>query len=215
MRARRRVAAEDCAYLSNPLTRRDVHPTFPQHSPLLPPPSVIETPRLVLRPHVPGDAADLVKELGIKEVAEGTLNVPHPYLPERAREFLAEQPARHASGNGIAWAVTRRDDGRLIGGVGLSLTRAHHRAELGYWVARDMWGQGVATEAARAVLAYAFDVLDLHRVEAHHYLENPASGAVLRNVGMRYEGRLRAWVWRDGIPRDLDLYAILRSDLRA
>lgn len=194
--------------------RHVVHPSNAPNLPPLPPIPVLETERLVIRPHRPEDAAALVEHLSLKEVADGTLNVPHPYPAERATEFLAEQPQRHASGKGIAWAVTRRSDGRLIGGVGFALTRAHKRAELGYWVARAEWGKGIATEASRAVVAYAFDVLELHRVDAHHYVENPASGAVMRRLGMQYEGRVRGMVWRDGVPRDLDLYAILRSDPR-
>jgi RimJ/RimL family protein N-acetyltransferase len=169
----------------------------------------------VLRPFIAADAADLIRELSIKDVAEGTLNVPHPYPPERAAEFIADQVAHHESGKGLGWAVTQRSDGRLVGGVGFSLNRSHHRGEIGYWVAKGEWGKGIATEAARAALAYAFDVLGLHRVEARHYVENPASGAVMRHLGMRHEGRLRQVVWRDGVPRDLELHSILRSDPRA
>jgi RimJ/RimL family protein N-acetyltransferase len=191
-----------------------VHPTTAHNLPPLPPLPVLETPRLLLRPHRPEDAAELIAQLSVKEVADGTLNVPHPYPPERATEFIAEQPLRHASGKGIAWAITWREDGRLIGGVGFALTRAHRRGELGYWVARPEWGKGIATEASRAAVEYAFSVLELHRVDAHHYVENPASGAVMRRLGMQYEGRVRGMVWRDGVPRDLDLYAILRSDPR-
>lgn len=191
-----------------------MHPTSAPNLPPLPPQPVLETGRLVLRPYVAGDANDLIRELSIKDVAEGTLNVPHPYPPERAAEFIADQALRHQNGKGIAWAVTLRDDGRLVGGVGFSLKRAHRRGELAYWVARAEWGKGIATEAARAALAYGFDVLDLHRVDAQHYVENPASGAVMSHLGMQYEGRLRQVVWRDGVPRDLELHCILRSDPR-
>ena len=191
-----------------------MHPTSAPTLPPLPPQPVLQTPRLILRPHVPEDAAELIRHLSEKSVADGTLSVPHPYPPERAAAYIAEQPERHASGKGVSWALTMRDDGRLVGSIGLTLTRAHRRAELGYWVAKDEWGKGIATEASRAVIAYAFDALDLHRVDAHHYVENPASGAVMRRTGMQYEGRLRQVVWRDGVPRDLELYAILRSDPR-
>lgn len=191
-----------------------MHPASAPRLPPLPPPPVLETARLVLRPYVAHDAADLIRELSIKDVAEGTLNVPHPYPPERAAEFIEEQALRHESGKGIAWAVTLRGEGRLVGSVGFSLKRVHHRGELAYWVARAEWGQGIATEASRAALAYGFDVLGLHRVDAQHYVENPASGAVMRHLGMKYEGRLRQVVWRDGVPRDLELHSILRSDPR-
>jgi RimJ/RimL family protein N-acetyltransferase len=182
--------------------------------PPLPPQPTLETARLRLRPYAADDAEALVRELGDKAVADGTLRVPHPYPPERATEFLADLAPRFEAGKAIQWAVTQRADGRLIGGVGLTLARAHRRGELGYWIARDQWGQGIATAAAQAVVAYGFDALGLHRIEAHCYVENPASAAVMRKLGMQYEGRHRGAVWRDGVPRDLERYAILATDAR-
>ena len=81
-------------------------------------------------------------------------------------------------------------------------------------MSRPEWGKGYATEATRRIIAFAFDDLGLHRVEAHHFLENPASGRVMRNAGMTPEGVHRAVVWRDGVARDLASYAILRTDPR-
>src|SRR5690606_18362113 len=124
------------------------------------------------------------------------------------------------AGKGVVWAIVDRAadaaaaEGALIGAVGLNLTGAHRRAELGYWIAKSRWGQGIATEASRAVVAYGFDALGLQRIDARHFPENPASGAVMRKLGMQREGRLRAMVWRDGVPRDLELYAVLATDPR-
>ncbi len=180
--------------------------------PPLPPQPTLETARLRLRPFAADDAEALVRGLSEKAVADGTLRVPHPYPPERAQEFLADLAPRFEAGKAIQWAITRREDGRLVGGVGLTLARAHHKAELGYWIARDCWGQGFATEASAAVIAFAFGPLGLHRVDAHCYVENPASAAVMRKLGMTHEGRHRAAVWRDGVPRDLEAYAVLATD---
>lgn len=180
--------------------------------PALPPQPVLETPRLILRPFGDEDAPALIRELGDVEVARETLTIPHPYTPERAAEFLADLPRRYAAGKAVVWAITERAAGALVGAVGLTLTRAHRRAELGYWIAKSRWGQGVATEAARAVIQYGFADIELHRIDAHHFVENPASGAVMRKLGMQREGRLRAMVWRDGVPRDLELYAVLATD---
>ena len=66
----------------------------------------------------------------------------------------------------------------------------------------------------RLAVAWAFDVLGLHRVEAHHFVENPASGRVLAKAGFSMEGRRRGAVWRDDMPRDLVSYAMLRDDPR-
>ena len=69
-----------------------------------------------------------------------------------------------------------RDDEVLVGAVGLRLKREHDRAELGYWIGVPYWGRGYATEAAAAVVGYAFETLGLHRVFASHYTKNAASG---------------------------------------
>lgn len=191
--------------------------------PPLPPQPTLQTPRLSLRPLRADDAPTLLRELSDVEVARETLNIPHPYSMARAEEFLADIPKRFEAGRGVVWAIVERAPdarvadaaaGALIGAVGLNLTRAHRRAELGYWIAKSRWGQGLATEASRAVMAYGFDTLGLHRIDAHHFVENPASGAVMRKLGMQREGRLRAMVWRDGVPRDLELYAMLATDPR-
>ena len=184
--------------------------------PPLPPQPTLKTARLNLRPLRADDAPTLLRELSDAAVARETLNIPHPYSMARAEEFLADVPTRFEAGRGVVWAIAERGaaDDTLIGAVGLNLTRAHRRAELGYWVAKSRWGQGIATEASRAVIAYGFDALGLHRIDAQHFVENPASGAVMRKLGMQHEGRLRAMVWRDGVPRDLELYAVLATDPR-
>ena len=75
--------------------------------------------------------------------------------------------------------------------LGLQFALAHRRAEVGYWIAKPEWGNGYASEATRCVLAFGFDVMQLHRIEAHHFMENPASGRVLERVGMC--ANLDAW----------------------
>jgi len=88
----------------------------------------------------------------------------------------------------------------------------HRRAELGYWVGVPYWGNGYATEAARAVVKYGFGTLGLHRIFASHFANNPASARVLRKIGMRYEGRLRGHVLKWGEFLDLEMYGMLASD---
>jgi len=172
------------------------------------------TERLQLRPFVPADVSWLVPLLGVREVAMQTLTVPHPYRAEDAEQFIARQAERWEAGKGVTWAIILRDGDEPVGAVGLELVRAHRRAELGYWVSQPRWGQGIATEAARAAIEHGFTALGCHRIEASHYPENPVSGAVMRKLGMQYEGRARAMVWRDGVPRDNERYAILATDPR-
>jgi len=174
----------------------------------------LDTARLGLRPFEPADAAAVHAHLGDGRIAATTLTVPHPYPQGAAEEFISRHPTSWREGRSATWAIVGRADGRLVGAMSLRLTLAHHRGEAGYWIAVDEWGKGFATESLRRLIAFAFDELGLHRVEAHHFVENPASGRVMERCGMRREGVVRGAVFRNGAPRDLALYAILRTDPR-
>ena len=174
----------------------------------------LDAPRIRLRAFAAADADALQSHLGDGRIAATTLTIPHPYPPGAAAEFIGRHAASWREGKSVTWAVTELASGRLVGAIGLRLTLAHHRGEVGYWIAVEDWGKGYATEATRRVIAFAFDALSLHRVEAHHFIENPASGRVMERCGMRAEGVVRGAVFRDGAPRDLALYGILRTDVR-
>ena len=168
----------------------------------------LETARLTLRPYGEADIAELVPLIGTREVAATTLRIVHPYTEEDARAFLilAQEPDK------IWLAVTLRADGRQIGGVGLRVDEPHQNAELGYWLGVPYWGQGYATEAGRDVLRYGFESLGLHRIFASHFGHNPASGAVLRKLGMRHEGCQREHLRKWDRFVDSELYGILRQE---
>lgn len=174
----------------------------------------LTTAGLVLRPFTVADADVLEAVINDAEIAAGTMTIPHPYPKGAGRPFIEQHAERWGAGKSATWAITGTD-GELLGAISLRFTLAHRRAEVGYWIARKAWGRGAATEALRAVIAFGFDVLGLHRVDAHHFVENPASGRVMQKAGMRSEGRRRGAVFRDGVPRDVEEYAILATDARA
>jgi ribosomal-protein-alanine N-acetyltransferase len=170
------------------------------------------TDRLVLRPYSLGDAPDLVRLAGAREVAATTLRIPHPYTEQDAREFLSARHADSEAGPETRFAITLRSDSELCGGIGLRLDPAHQNAELGYWLGVPFWGQGYATEAGRAVVDHGFDRLGLHRIYASHFAHNLASGKVLRKIGMKHEGCLRGHIRKWSDFHDLEFYGMLRSD---
>jgi len=171
----------------------------------------LETPRLKLRPYIEADIDELLPLVGVREVAATTLRIPHPYTRENAADFLAlaQEPDK------IWLAVTLRSNGHQIGGIGLRVDREHQHAELGYWLGVSYWGQGFATEAGRAMLRYGFEELHLHRIFASHFKHNPASGRVLRKLGLRYEGCQRDHIrkWDEFI--DSELYGMLQREWKA
>jgi RimJ/RimL family protein N-acetyltransferase len=109
------------------------------------------------------------------------------------------------------YVVERLADRRVIGATELSMTSLdHRRAEMGYVLAREAWGRGFATEAAGALLDYAFDKLGLHRVAATCDPDNAGSARVLEKIGMTPEGRMRAYYLIRGEWRDRLMYAAVR-----
>lgn len=172
---------------------------------------ILPTERLVLRPYVPGDAARVAELAGDRDVAATTLRIPHPYDASMAAEWIAGLPAEYAAERAITWAITL-GGADLIGSIALSLHLDHHRAELGYWVGKPYWGKGYVTEAARAVMEYGFGALRLHRISAHHMSANPASGAVMKKLGMRHEGILRHHTLKNGEYHDVECYGVLATE---
>lgn len=83
---------------------------------------------------------------------------------------------------------------------------------MGYSLSRAYWNRGYMSEALRAVLDFGFTKLNLNRIEAQHECDNPASGHVMKNAGMRHEGTLRERIYNKGRYADVELYAIVRRD---
>ena len=170
-----------------------------------PAPPTLDTARLKLRPYTEADIAELLPLIGTREVAATTSRIAHPYTEQDARDFLqlAQEPGR------LWLATTLRSDGRQIGGIGLRIDDQHQHAELGYWLGVPYWGQGYATEAAQEMLRYGFEDLKLHRIYASHFKHNPASGKILKKLGMRHEGCQREHLRKWDQFVDSELYGIL------
>ncbi len=173
----------------------------------------LETDRLTPRPYDLSDIPALVPLIGAREVAATTLRIPHPYTEEYARDFIASAQEDMANGKCLRLGIILRESQTLCGGIGLMIEAEHRRAELGYWIGVPYWGNGYATEAARIVVNYGFGALGLHKIFASHFANNPTSGNVLRKIGMRHEGSLRAHVMKWGKLLDLEMYGMLASDV--
>ncbi len=173
--------------------------------------------RLMLRALVAADAPAIHAALQDAEVARNTLSIPWPYPPGAAEGFIAAEAAAWAAGKRATWGIVAADaqtPAAVCGVIGLVFRPMHRKAEVGYWLARGVWGRGYATAAVRLVVPWAFDAMGLHRLEAYHFAENPASGRVLAKAGFQCEGPRRGAVWRDDVPRDVVGYAMLREDPR-
>lgn len=174
----------------------------------------LRTPRLVLRPFQLADAAVVQRLAGDPSVADTTMNIPHPYLDGLAESWIASHAAGWEDRSSVTFAVVG-PDGALRGAVRLQIADKHKRGELGYWIGVPYWGQGLATEAVLGVLAWAFEQLELNRVQATHLARNPASGRVMQKAGMTCEGLHRESFRKNGRFEDIAEYAILRRDWKA
>ena len=147
------------------------------------------TERLMLRPGWIEDAPALSRAIGDEAVVRNLARAPWPYALGDAQAFL-KGPAESRLPNVLIFARTQAAP-RLVGGIGLHRDESGE-VELGYWIARPYWGLGFATEAGRAVVNMAQDSLRLDRIVSGHFLDNPASGHVLRKLGFTPTGRIDA-----------------------
>jgi RimJ/RimL family protein N-acetyltransferase len=144
----------------------------------------LETPRLVLGLPCGADAGRLVALLGDIEVARQTARVPHPYSRADAAAFLA---GKVTGGDQLFAIRLKAEDGALIGGAGFG-TAIEGGHELGYWLGRPYWGQGLATEAARAVIDLLFTSTSVEELHASAHVMNQASRRVLEKCGFQQCG---------------------------
>ena len=172
----------------------------------------LATERLLLRPFSLSDANDVQRLAGDRAIADTTINIPHPYEDGMAEEWIGKHQETFDQGKGVTFAITTKANGALVGAISLMSVSAGHQAEMGYWVGKPYWNEGFCTEAANAVLRYAFEQMGLVRVHAIHFSRNSASGRVMQKVGMKHEGRRAHHVRKWGVFEDLDLYGILRED---
>ena len=176
----------------------------------------LQTPRLVLRPLRMSDAPLIAELAGTRAVVDTTLNIPYPYRPEMAENWISAHEESFVSGRSVILAITARGlESEVLGAISLQILRAHEHAELGYWLAEPHWNQGYVTEAAQEMIRYGFETLALHRIQSHHFVRNTASGRVMQKIGMRHEGRRREIYKKWGAYEDCDYYGLLRKEYLA
>jgi len=174
------------------------------------------TDRLALRELRFDDAGAVADGAGDRRVAKFLIQVPSPYPVALARRWVQSRIDWWAEGRGVTLAITRRTSTRqLLGTVSLRRFARDRRAELGYWLATSAWGKGYATEAARALVAFGFDRLELSRIYAQVLAGNDASAHVLTKLGMVAEGVKRQHVKKGTRLHDVRIYGLLRAEWSA
>lgn len=174
----------------------------------------IETERLRLRWLTSGDIDALALIFGDSEVCRYWS---HPALPDRsAAEALHDDIVQFFAERSLfQWGVAERKTDAVVGTCTLgALSREHRRAEVGFALARAKWGRGYIAEALPALLGFAFETLDIHRLEADVDPRNERSIRALEREGFEREGYLRERYNVNGELQDAVLYGLLRRNWR-
>ncbi|TIX50555.1 GNAT family N-acetyltransferase [Alteraurantiacibacter aquimixticola] len=145
----------------------------------------MRTERLFLRPSFPEDWREIYRGINDAGVVRMLASAPWPYREEDAQAFCSAR--RDPLDVRLGIALPGADGAPLIGQIGMDATA--DVPEVGYWIARGYRGKGYAAEALRGLVDIA-RMLGVKRLQAGHYLDNPASGGVLRKVGFRATGEV-------------------------
>jgi RimJ/RimL family protein N-acetyltransferase len=176
----------------------------------------IVTERLILRPPTLKDAEDIAANADNLDVSRNLALVPYPYTVKDAKDFLKlrRKKAKH---NPYNFGIILKQSGKLIGMIGFTgLDRFGGKADVGYWLGKKYWGQGIASEALKAIAKFAFSRLKFVRLQADVFVQNRASAKLLRKIGFKKEGRKRksARSKATGKWHNTYLFGLLKSDLK-
>lgn len=172
------------------------------------------TERLIIRPYKKADYKRVFEICNDYEFVKTTLGIPYPYTIDMAKTYIERTNQALKEKRYYELAICFKDDEKtVIGCVQLvAITERAKRAEIGFWVDRKLWGKGIATEAAKAMLDFAFEELKLNSVYARHFDINPASGKVMQKCGMKYAGVLRQNEFRFDKYYDVVYYDVLAEE---
>ncbi|MEU7076171.1 GNAT family N-acetyltransferase [Streptomyces sp. NPDC046409] len=176
-------------------------------------PITLTTGRLLMRPFVPQDAEAVHAGCQDPDVQRWTV-IPSPYSRADA-ELWTEKlaPAGWQEDTAYNFAVVRRDDGPLVGALGVHRCTAPGTFEVGFWTAKEHRGAGYTTEAVLAAARWAFTALRAGRLEWRAEIGNTPSRAVALRAGFRMEGEQRSALLNKGIRRDTWTGSLLPADL--
>ena len=174
----------------------------------------LETERLLLRRVVESDVNEV---FALRSNAETMQYIPRPLVTsnEEALEHIRMIEDKIVADEGINWAITLKGNSKLLGIIGhYRIKPEHYRSEIGYMLLPDYQGKGIITEAIKAVVAYGFDQMNLHSIEAIIDPANTASAMVLEKNDFVKEAHFRENECYNGKFLDTVIYGLLESEFR-
>jgi len=171
----------------------------------------ITTKRLKLRLFQKSDAADVTTLCNNYNIYKNTLYLPYPYSIDDALSWIEHHLDNFNANKTYEFAIIDKERGELFGAIALTNNQKFKNGEIAYWIGEEFWGNGYATEAAQAILQFAFDEKKYHKVFARYFNSNPASGRVMRKLGMKQEGIFIDHVRKENRYEDLVYYGIINQ----
>ena len=172
---------------------------------------IIKTERLLLRQFVESDLENVFKGLSDPDIIN-YYGVSYKTMEETKDQmkFFADLEKNKT---GIWWAVCSLDNKVFYGAGGLnSLSKEHKKAEIGFWLLTDFWGQGIMTETMPLICKYGFDNLGLHRIEGLVESDNLNCKKAMQKLDFNYEGTMKDCEIKNGKFISLDIYAQLKNE---
>lgn len=174
----------------------------------------IETDRLILRRFTVDDVADAYNNwFSDPDVAMYMRWDAHTNISE-TEKFITRFAADYEKPDFYRWAITLKENNIAIGAIGFHVESEYDSvADVSYTLCKKFWNNRIISEALKSVLRYALIDVGINRIEAFHAVANPASGKVMQNAGMKYEGHARQKYKSHKGFEDCDMYAVLIEDL--
>lgn len=173
----------------------------------------IETSRLILRPHVMEDAEAMYRNWASDPEVTKFLTWSAYKSVDTAYEIMDIWTKQYSDNNFYQWAIELKELGEPIGSISVvNFDDRVDMVEIGFCIGKPWWGQGIMTEAFQAVIDFLFGEVGVLRIEAGHDPNNPASGAVQRKCGLKYEGTLRRSIRSNQGITDKVVLAILKEE---
>ncbi len=152
---------------------------------------ILKTERLILRPPNHADARAIAKNINDKDILRMTASLPMPYFNLCADFWISQALANRRRGISYAYVLENANN-ELIGVVEL-FSNQDNEWEIGYWLAKRFWGQGLMSEAVKAILKENMNCLQADKIRADTFADNPASARLLAKMGFEVKNKSSAY----------------------
>jgi len=176
---------------------------------------ILHGDKIILRFLETRDAEELADKINSRDIVRFTARIPYPYRLKDARDFIKKQKLQVQKKEDFVFLITDKNSGAIMGAVGLHhIEKKSKKSELGYWLIKEKWGQGIVSEAVKLVLGFGFQTLQLHRIYAYCFEANIGSKKVLLKNGFTIEGKVRESEYRFGKWHNLLQFSILKKEYK-